>query len=98
MAKNIANKNPLAAPWSVGTMTRLGLEIRDVNGVLKGYASSFETADLWAAAPKLLAACKRTVDAMKDHVLIAHSLEGAQTQGREICSALGDAIAEAGSK
>lgn len=52
-------------------------------------------ARLIAAAPDLLAACERVIDALKDHVLIASSPDGAQTQGREICSLLNAAIKKA---
>ena len=61
----------------------------------KHRAEAEANARLIAAAPDLLAACERVIDAMKDHVLIAHSLEGAQTQGREVCALLNAAIAKA---
>lgn len=93
-------------PWTLGSRV-VSADTHDTFNVAVALLSSAREAPelsrderaangrLIAAAPDLLAACERVIDALKDHVLIAASLDGARTQGREICSLLNAAIAKA---
>lgn len=88
------NYNAIRAGKGAGAHTVAEVEgLHQFNPISRD--ETFANARLIAAAPDLLAACERVIDALKDHVLIAASLDGARTQGREICSLLNAAIAKA---